>query len=56
MEPANSLDASTPLRQALSILRMSAVPMAIVTRQDQPAGIVTLKDLIEPITGELAAW
>jgi len=56
MEPVRLLDVATPLRQALSILRMNAVPMAVVTVEGQPAGIVTLKDLIEPITGELAAW
>ena len=50
------LDAATPLRQALSKLRTSPIPMTIVTRQDQPVGIITIKDLIEPITGELVAW
>jgi len=31
--------------------------MAIVsTENKKPLGIVTLKDLVEPIVGELAAW
>ena len=31
--------------------------MAIVaTENNKPLGIVTLKDLVEPIVGELAAW
>lgn len=56
IDPVKTLNATTPLRRALATLRKSTVPMAIVTRQGQPVGIVTLKDLIEPITGELAAW
>ena len=56
MRPAPMLDEATSLRQALTALRYSDLPMAIVTRHGRPVGIVTLKDLIEPITGELAAW
>jgi CBS domain containing-hemolysin-like protein len=56
VQPVQSLDVTMPLRQGLSTLRTSAIPMAIVTCQDQPVGILTLKDLIEPITGELAVW
>lgn len=47
----------TPVRDALNQLRKSGVAMAIVTESNQkPAGIVTLKDLVEPIVGELGAW
>jgi len=54
--PALTLDAVAPLRLALTRVQHSGQPMAIVTRQNKPVGIVTLKDLIEPITGELNSW
>ena len=51
------ITADTPVRDALHDLRKSGVSMAIVTTQNKkPIGIVTLKDLVEPIVGELAAW
>jgi putative hemolysin len=51
------IPADTPVRDALHDLRKSGVSMAIVTTQNKkPIGIVTLKDLVEPIVGELAAW
>ncbi len=47
----------TPVRETLHALRERDVAMAIVTSQNnKPIGIVTLKDLVEPIVGELAAW
>jgi CBS domain containing-hemolysin-like protein len=47
----------TSVRDALHALRERDVAMAIVTSQSKkPIGIVTLKDLVEPIVGELAAW
>lgn len=45
-----------PLRQALGRLRRSDIGLAIVNDHGRPVGIVTIKDLIEPITGELASW
>ena len=30
--------------------------MALVVRDEQPIGIVTIKDLIEPMIGELDVW
>nr|MBC8201886.1 CBS domain-containing protein [Planctomycetota bacterium] len=46
-----------PVREALHDLRKSGVSMAIViAKNKKPIGIVTLKDLVEPIVGELAAW
>ena len=46
-----------PVRDALQRLRKSKSSMAIVsTGNKKPVGIVTLKDLVEPIVGELAAW
>ncbi|MAE67181.1 MAG: hypothetical protein CMJ18_23215 [Phycisphaeraceae bacterium] len=55
MRPARAIEIDTPIRQALQMLQ-TGVPMAVVVRQDRPVGIVTLKDLLEPITGELASW
>ncbi len=51
------IDAETPVRDALHKLRTSNKSIAIVTsKNNKPIGIVTLKDLIEPIVGELGAW
>ena len=47
----------TPVREALNVLRKKDGSMAIViNKSNKPLGIVTLKDLVEPIVGELAAW
>jgi len=54
--PALTLNAKTRLRTALRHLQQSHAALAIVTHSDQPAGIVTIKDLVEPITGELRQW
>ena len=51
-----TIDAATPLREGLAKLQRESVPLAIVGTQDCPVGLVTLKDLVEPITGELASW
>jgi CBS domain containing-hemolysin-like protein len=49
--------ASSPLRQALTRMRRDHVAFAIVgDKKDEPQGVVTIKDLVEPITGELASW
>lgn len=48
---------NTKVQDALNQLRKSGKHMAIVsTDGKKPIGIVTLKDLVEPIVGELAAW
>lgn len=55
--PAIRISASMPLRAALQEVRRSRVALAIVTgHHNEPIGIVTVKDLIEPITGKLADW
>lgn len=47
----------TKVQDALQQLRKSGRAMAIVSTDGKtPRGIVTLKDLVEPIVGELAAW
>jgi len=45
-----------PVRSALRQVQTNGATLAIVTDNDRPAGIVTIKDLVEPITGELAGW
>jgi len=49
----------TPVLEALEMLRSERKPMAIVLGSDTsgvPVGLVTLKDLVEPLTGDLIAW
>ena len=52
-----TFDGRTPVREALKTLRKARRKMAVVVSADgRPRGLVTLKDLVEPITGELGAW
>ncbi|MEM9019639.1 MAG: CNNM domain-containing protein [Planctomycetota bacterium] len=51
------LDAKTPIRQALARLQREHLGMAIVTgNTSRPIGIITVKDLVEPLTGEITQW
>jgi CBS domain containing-hemolysin-like protein len=51
------VSATMRAQDALHQLRKSGKAMAIVSGDgSQPKGIVTLKDLVEPIVGELSAW
>jgi CBS domain containing-hemolysin-like protein len=54
--PALLIEPSLPIRDALRRLRDAGVRMAIVTSRGRPVGLVTTKDLVEPLTGELKAW
>lgn len=45
-----------PVDRALSRLRMRGQRLAVVGTRGVPLGLVTLKDLVEEISGELAAW
>lgn len=56
MRPAPWIDPRLPLRQALGELRLEHSAMGFVGSPDQPLGIITVKDIVEPITGELATW
>ena len=56
LKPVTTLEADTTLHQGLTQLQQSRVPMAIVTRDGKPVGLATIKDLVEPITGELVSW
>jgi len=56
-EPARFLPVDEPWRAALARMQRDHVGLAIVTHPNgRPVGIVTIKDLIEPITGELVRW
>ena len=50
------LERDTPLRSGLAALQVGRPRVAIVTDGGRPVGIVTIKDLIEAITGELMSW
>lgn len=54
---AHSFPATTPVLEALRTMRASREKMAVIAAPDgSPTGLVTLKDLVEPITGDLPAW
>jgi len=52
------LNAQAPIHDALRRMREQRSRLAVVVTgsDDRPVGIVTLKDLVEPLTGELQAW
>lgn len=56
MTPVVRIDAGVEARESLRILRSKGEHMAIVTHHERPIGLVTMKDLVEPVTGELLAW
>jgi CBS domain containing-hemolysin-like protein len=56
IESLPRFDRACSLRDVLSALQPEHAAMAIITDRDKPVGIVTLKDLVEPITGELTVW
>lgn len=55
VEPAR-LDAETPIREAVPALRAAPAAVGIVEHHGRPLGLVTTKDLIEPLVGELVDW
>lgn len=60
LTPVRSLDADTLVTDAIEVLRRERVQMILVTRRrgskETPVGIVTMKDLVEELMGELAEW
>ena len=58
MRPAVTFSPNTSVGEALKAMRTGRQAMAIVTEgsTNEPLGLLTLKDLVEPLTGELAAW
>ena len=43
-------------REALARIRSQGARLAIVERDGRPIGVVSPKDLFEPLMGELQAW
>lgn len=56
MSEAHSIPAATPLRQGLQRFQEKGLAIAVVTDAGRPVGVVTVKDLVEPITGNLNSW
>jgi putative hemolysin len=58
--PIRSLDADTSIADAINIMRREQLKIVLATRRrgqrDVPLGIVTMKDLVEELLGELAEW
>lgn len=55
-KPACLLEEHLSVREGLVRLMQAGTAMAVVVRGGKPVGIVTAKDLVEPLTGELKAW
>lgn len=51
-----SLDPGLSVDRALTRLRQSGQRLALVGPREAPLGLVTIKDLVEEISGELAGW
>jgi putative hemolysin len=56
LRPMISLEPGMPLDRALARLRASGQRAALVGAAEKPLGLVTVKDLVEEISGELARW
>ncbi len=58
MQPAVTFSPNTSVGEALEAMRAGRQAMAIITEgsANEPLGLLTLKDLVEPLIGELAAW
>ena len=50
------LPSGTPVDRALARLRAGGQRLAVVGSLERPTGLVTLKDLLEEISGDLAGW
>lgn len=56
LRPLVELPAHTPVDRALARLRAAGQRLAIVGTRERPQGLLTLKDLVEEISGDLAGW
>ena len=55
--PALHVESTLTIRQALTRFQAEHVGLAVVTNPSgRPTGIVTAKDLLEPLTGEIRNW
>lgn len=50
------LPSAMVVTEALWRMQRTRTPLAVVARNERPVGIVTVKDLVEEIVGELRAW
>lgn len=56
LRPLTEIAPDVPVDRALARLRGSGQRLAVVGTRAAPIGIVTLKDLLEEISGDLARW
>lgn len=58
LQPTVIFEADISVRRALRRMQTERCQMAVVAQKTdgRPIGLVTIKDLVEPLTGELAAW
>lgn len=56
MQPVTRLPDTLSAWEALGVMRRAGAVLAVVERQSQPVGLVTQKDLVEPLTGDLRDW
>jgi CBS domain containing-hemolysin-like protein len=61
LKPIQKIDANTTVTDAINIMQKENHKIVLVTRgtrtsRERPIGIVTMKDLVEELLGELAEW
>jgi putative hemolysin len=61
VQPLRKMDGATPVIDAIETMRRDDLKIVLVMRtrrvgHDVPIGIVTMKDLVEELLGELAEW
>jgi CBS domain containing-hemolysin-like protein len=56
LRPITAIPPDLPVDRALGRLRAAGQRLAVVGTREAPVGIVTLKDLLEEISGDLARW
>jgi CBS domain containing-hemolysin-like protein len=56
LRPLLSLEPGVSLDRALTLMRANGQRAALVGPTSKPLGLVTLKDIVEEISGELARW
>jgi putative hemolysin len=61
IKPVRELDAQTSVTDAINFMQAEKQRLVLVTRagrhrRERPIGIVTMKDLVEELLGELAEW